>query len=192
MNFLKWFCRGYMPSLLNRATRSGIGRYRHCLSDYHYSCTVILFVNTPLKIDKPVTIRFCGLKTTISWFEAVNQAYEFVMFFTTRRRLAVKTPDNKSQGWNRLLEKSKNRRSPRNIILVSYTGFTQNILFTLTQPLWDNLTRSYRNNPDIGIFDLYVIVGSSLSSCIRANTNQKSCRFNVCTSRVGSLTSLIK
>ena len=50
------------------------------------SCTVILFVQDPLKIDKPVTIRFCGLKTPISWFWVVNQAYEF----TTRRRRLVR------------------------------------------------------------------------------------------------------
>ena len=41
------------------------------------SCTVILFVQDPLKIDKPVTIRFRGLKTPISRFWVVNQAYEF-------------------------------------------------------------------------------------------------------------------
>ena len=36
---------------------------------------------TPLKIDKPVTIRFCGLKTPISWFWVVNQADEFTRIY---------------------------------------------------------------------------------------------------------------
>ena len=53
---------------------------------FSLSCTVILFVQDPLKIDKPVTIWFSGLKTPISWFWVVNRAYEF----TARRRLVVR------------------------------------------------------------------------------------------------------